>query len=178
MPFLSETQHLLTLSTYLVRLWGLIYFWKRSRDPQREGEKGQGNCGSPFNRSKVCNPIHRHCLALLYQTRSIHSPSLVPFQWVPTGPALFVGKNELLAGEMFPRQGVRRSVWTSGHQWRGLASMACESRVILWGSDGSLFGCVRWSTIQIMRLAVRSSAVKSIMKNTQKLMLDLKSFAY
>ena len=34
------------------------------------------------------------------------------------------------------------------------------------------------SAAQIMRLPVRSSAVKSIMKNTRKLMPDLKSLVY
>lgn len=76
---------------------------------------GREAAGSPSNRSTLCNPIHRHCLALLYQTRSIHGPSLVPFQQVPSGPALFVGKNEAPGAGMFPRRGVRRSVWTSGH---------------------------------------------------------------
>lgn len=72
---------------------------------QRGSRGGREAAGSPSNRSTVCNPIHRRCLALLYQTHSIHGPSLVPFQRVPSGPALFVGKNELLAGGMFPRRG-------------------------------------------------------------------------
>lgn len=105
--------------------------WKGSRGG---GEGGREAAGSPSNRSTVCNPIHRRCLALLYQTRFIHGPSLVPFQQVPTGPALFVGKNEPPGAGMFPRRGVRRSVWTSGHLRRGLAAVACESR----GPSGGL----------------------------------------
>lgn len=115
LPAPSEPQLPLTLSTRWVWLWGLTRLQKGSKAPDTEGRGGREAAGSPANRSTVCNPIHTHCLALLYQTRSIHGPSLVPFQPVPTGPALFVGKNGLPGGGMFPRRRVRRSVWTAGH---------------------------------------------------------------
>lgn len=148
-----------------------------SKGEQRDLKGGGEGAGKPLAAPRPAAGFAAPFAGFVWHCRTRHAPFTAPrsalFSGCPLGPALFVGKNELSGGGMFPRQGARRSVWTSGH-FVGHVKAGGSFE----GLTGGLFGCVRRSAIQITRLAVRSSAVKSIMKNTRKLTLNLKILSF